>query len=200
MVNFYRDMWHMHSHLLAPLSALVSPKVKFELEKVKTLISKEMLLTFPNFNEPFHIFTDAGKYQLGAVEMQNEKPIAFYSCKLNSAQRKYTTLKEFCNILFGQQIVVHTDHRNILYKKLNDRIIRWRLLLEEYGPEYVHMIAGRDNVVADALSHMEADFDIMNRIKMLKHRCVLALSHDWFEMNCARFQIRVIRKLWPLHS
>jgi transposase InsO family protein len=179
MVNFYRDMWRMRSHILTPLSALVSPKVKFEwhqehknaFEQIKTLISKETLLTFPNFNEPFHIFTDASKYQLGAVIMQNGKPIAFYSRKLNLAQRKYTTgeqellsivetLKEFRNILFGQQIVVHTDHRNILYKKLsNDRIIRWRLLLEEYGPEYVY-VSGKDNVVADALSRMEADFNI----------------------------------------
>jgi putative transposase len=30
MVNFYRNMWQMRSHLLAPLSASVSPKVKFE--------------------------------------------------------------------------------------------------------------------------------------------------------------------------
>jgi putative transposase len=136
MVNFYRDMWRMRSHLLAPLSALVSPKVKFEwrrehqdaFEQFKTLISKETLLTFPNLNEPFHIYTDASKYQLGAVIMQNDKPIAFYSRKLNSAQKKYTTgeqellsivetLKEFRNILFGQQIVIHTDHRNILYNK-----------------------------------------------------------------------------------
>jgi putative transposase len=175
MVNFYRDMWRMRSHLLAPLSALVSPKAKFEwrqehqeaFEQIKTVISKETLLTFPDFNEPFHIYTDASKYQLGAVIMQNDKPIAFYSRKMNSAQKRYTTgeqellsivetLKEFRNILFGQQIIVHTDHRNILYKKLSsDRIIRWRLLLEEYGPEYVH-VSGKDNVVADALSRMEA--------------------------------------------
>jgi hypothetical protein len=184
MVNFYRDMWRMRSHLLAPLSALVSPKVKFEwrkehqdaFEQVKRIISKETLLTFPNFNEPFHIYTDASKYQLGAVIMQNSKPIAFYSRKLNSAQQKYTTgeqellsivetLKEFRNILFGQRIVIHTDHKNILYRKLsNDRIIRWRLLLEEYGPEYVH-ISGKDNVVADALSRMEADFNEKKPIK-----------------------------------
>jgi hypothetical protein len=145
MVNFYRDMWRMRSHLLAPLSALVSPKVKFEWRKehqdafdqFKTLISKETLLMFPNFNEPFHIFTDASKYQLGAVIMQNDKPLAFYSRKLNSAQRRYTTgeqellsivemLEEFRNILFGQRIVIHTDHQNILYNKLSsDRIIRW---------------------------------------------------------------------------
>jgi hypothetical protein len=37
-----------------------------------------------------------------------------------------------------------------------DRISRWRLLLEEYGPEYVH-IAGGDNIVADGLSRLEKD-------------------------------------------
>ena len=101
--------------------------------------------------------------------MQDSKPLAFYSRKLNSAQKRYTTgeqellsivetLKEFRNILLGQKIVVHTDHKNIVFGKLsNDRIARWRLLLEEYGPTYVH-IKGSDNVVADALSRMEADF------------------------------------------
>jgi hypothetical protein len=47
----------------------------------------------------------------------------------------------------------------MLYGKLsNDRIIRWRLLLEEYGPTYVH-IAGKNNIVADALSRLEKDDD-----------------------------------------
>ena len=100
--------------------------------------------------------------------MQKGKPLAFYSRKLNSAQKRYTTgeqellsivetLKEFRNILLGQQIIVHTDHKNILYEKLSsDRIIRWRLLLEEYGPEYKH-VKGQNNVVADALSRMDMD-------------------------------------------
>ena len=97
--------------------------------------------------------------------MQKGKPLAFYSRKLNSAQKRYTTgeqellsivetLEEFRNILLGQQIIVHTDHKNILYEKLSsDRIIRWRLLLEEYGPEYKH-VKGQNNVVTDALSRM----------------------------------------------
>ena len=102
--------------------------------------------------------------------MQDDKPLAFYSRKLNGAQKRYTTgkqellsivetLKEFRNILLGQRIIVHTDHKNIVYGKLsNDRIARWRLLLEEYGPTYVH-VKGTDNVVADALSRMDADFE-----------------------------------------
>jgi hypothetical protein len=46
-----------------------------------------------------------------------------------------------------------------LYGKLsNDRITRWRLILEEYGPKYVH-IAGKNNIVADALSRLDKDED-----------------------------------------
>jgi hypothetical protein len=46
-----------------------------------------------------------------------------------------------------------------LYGKLsNDRITRRRLHLEEYGPKYVH-IAGKNNIVADALSRLEKDED-----------------------------------------
>ena len=48
---------------------------------------------------------------------------------------------------------------NIVYGKLsNDRIIWWQLLLEEFGPKYVH-ISGKESVVADALSRMEAKFN-----------------------------------------
>jgi hypothetical protein len=74
--------------------------------------------------------------------MQEGKPLAFYSRKLNSAQTRYTTgeqalisivetLKEFRDILVGQQVIVQTDNSNIVYGKLsNDRITRWRLILE----------------------------------------------------------------------
>ena len=38
----------------------------------------------------------------------------------------------------------------------SDRIIRWMLLLEEFGPEY-HHIKGEDNVVANALSRIHCE-------------------------------------------
>ena len=77
------------------------------------LVSRETLLSYPNFNEPFEIHADARKLQLGSVINQHDKPIAFYSRKLNPAQVNYTTteselvsivetLKEFRNILFWQ--------------------------------------------------------------------------------------------------
>jgi hypothetical protein len=64
------------------------------------------------------------------------------------------TLKEFRNILLGQQIIIYTDHSNLTYKNFNtDRVMRWRLLVEEYNPEFRH-IPGSKNIVADALSRL----------------------------------------------
>jgi len=144
------------------------PEQQKAFKDIKNVISQEVLLTFPDFNKPFHIYTDASTAQLGAVVVQDTKPLAFYSQKLSKAQSCYMTgekellsvvetLKEFWNILLGQRIVIHTDHKNIIYGILsNDRIVYWRLLLEEYRPEYVH-IAGKENIVTDALSWLQRE-------------------------------------------
>ena len=133
---------------------------------MKKIISKETLLAYPDFNDEFVIHTDASDLQLGAVISQKGKPIAFYSRKLKPEQTRYTTtekellsivetLKEFRNILLGQKIVVHTDHKNLTCKNFNTaRVMRWRLILEEYGPE-LRYIKGEHNIVADTLSRLK---------------------------------------------
>ena len=63
--------------------------------------------------------------------MQNEKSLAFYSRKMNSAQQKYPTgeqellsivetLKEFRNILWGYQIQIFTDHKKGVFQQVSD--------------------------------------------------------------------------------
>jgi transposase InsO family protein len=178
MINFYRDMWSQRAAMLAPLSALTSKKVPFKwtdehqksFDAIKRVIGREVLLAYPDFNAPFIIHTDASKTQIGAVISQNGKPIAFYSRKMNSAQCNYTTtekellsivatLKEFRNILLGQTITVYTDHKNLTYTNFNtERVMRWRLVIEEFGPE-LRYIKGESNVVADALSRLDIDDD-----------------------------------------
>jgi hypothetical protein len=69
------------------------------------------------------------------------------------------TLKEFRNILLGQQIVVHTDHQNLTYKNFNtERVMRWCLIIEEFGPT-MEYIKGPKNIVADTLSHLKMTSD-----------------------------------------
>ena len=128
------------------------------------------MLSFPDFNKPFELHTDASDYQLGSVIMQERKPIAFYSRKLNTAQRNYTTgeremlsivetLRAYRNILLGHEIVIYTDHMNLVNDRTRHesaRIQRWVWLIEEFGPKFKY-VPGPENVVADALSRLDKD-------------------------------------------
>ena len=94
LVNFYRDVWEKRSHISAPLSKLFSVKTKDwtwgrEQENAFRKI-KEAILAYPDFDKPFHLYTDASDLQLGATLMQNGKPLGYYTRKLNKSQRNYT--------------------------------------------------------------------------------------------------------------
>ena len=127
-------------------------------------------MTYPDFKLPFEIHADASQVQLGACISQAGNPVAFYSRKLNPAQTRYTTteqellsivktLKEFRNILLGQEIIIHTDHENLTFKHFNsDQVMRWRLFIEEYSPN-LRYIKGSHNVVADALSRLPKNME-----------------------------------------
>ena len=87
---------------MAPLTDLVGKgKKKFKWGRIhqesfktmKKIVGKDVLLAYPDFNLPFEIHTDASNRQLGAVMAQKGRPLAFYSRKLNTAQRNYTTTK-----------------------------------------------------------------------------------------------------------
>jgi len=201
LVNYYRDMWIRRSHILAPLAELTSKSVKWKWTEVhqkafdtmKRVLAREVLLAYPNFNETFEIHTDASHTQLGAVIAQKGKPIAFYSRKLNLAQTRYTTterellsivetLKEFRNILLGHKIVVYTDHKNLTFRNFNtERVMRWRLLVEEYGPE-LRYIKGENNIVADALSRLDMTPDSQFEEEKLR---TPAVSFEHMQENLA---------------
>ena len=134
------------SHILAPLSDLAAkcgkrkgskPKQPWSwetehqraFEEAKQMLSTEAELAFPDFDKPFHLYTDASDVQLGATLVQDGKPLGFYTRKLNAAQLNYTVwekellgivkgLKAFEGIVKGFVLTIHTDHLNLLYNKL----------------------------------------------------------------------------------
>ena len=137
-------------------------------DDVKATIAKEVVLAYPDFDKVFEIYTDASTKQLGSVITQSNRPLAFFSRELSVQQQKYSvteiellaiveTLKEFKGMLWGQRMKVYTDHKNLTRDALgltSDRVYRWRLILEEYGPEIVY-IKGIHNSVADAISRLD---------------------------------------------
>jgi hypothetical protein len=144
MVQYYWDMWAWRSEMLAPLTDLVGecgetkttkmnkakkkpwwwdPIHQQVFDNIKAAIAKETVLAYPDFSKPFEIYTDASSTQLGAVIIQDNRPIAFFSRKLSKTQQKYSvteiellaiveTLKEFKGMLWGQDIKVYTDHKS----------------------------------------------------------------------------------------
>ena len=57
-------------------------------------MARTTLLTYPDFNENFKIYTDDSDLQLGAVIIRKGKPIAYYSRKRTESQQRYAVTEQ----------------------------------------------------------------------------------------------------------
>ena len=155
VINHYRNMWPSRSHMIAPFTKLTYINRNFKcmqvkqyaFNKIKRIVARDTLLTYPDFNETFKMHTDASAFQLGAVIIQKVKTISFYSRKLTDAFQSYTltdiellniveTLKELRTILPGHKLRIYTAHKNLTCRHFNtNRVLRWRLIIEECSPD-----------------------------------------------------------------
>ena len=92
--------------MLAPLTNITSRKVKFKwtdikkdaFSKIKRIVARDTLLSYPDFNEKLKIHTDARDSQLGAVTIQKGKLISLYSTIFTETQKKvYSSRKGYVN-------------------------------------------------------------------------------------------------------
>ena len=164
------------------------------------IVARDTLLNYPDFNEIFKIHTDASTFQLGAVIIQKCKPIAFYSRKLTDTQQRQTVtereilsiieaLKEFRTILLGQKLRIYTDHKNLTCGNFNtDRVLRCRIILEEYGPD-IEYIKSDKNIVSDSLSRIPLNGNKYITQKSTDLKEILSEINDIEELTEGTFTI-----------
>ncbi|GMF24805.1 unnamed protein product [Phytophthora fragariaefolia] len=148
--------------ILVPFTWLTSDTSAFQ--ATQRAFAEAVLLSFPDF-EAFDVYADASGTQLGGIIMQGVKNLACYSRSLTKHQVNYTTmelellsiveiLREYRTMLLGFLVVVHTDHKNLIYPTENSlRVKRWNSLLSKYRLT-MEDIKGKKNIGAGAFSRM----------------------------------------------
>jgi transposase InsO family protein len=190
LAGYYRRHVPGFAELSKPLTNLTKKDVPFEwtkehqqvFEELKRILSTEPLLIYPDFSQPFIVACDASTKAVGAILSQlhegKEKPVAYCSRQLNSAESKYSTTelellaflfatKQFRCYLYGREFTVYTDHRALKWllnlQDPSSRLTRWAMKLSEYDFKVEHR-PGTKMRHADALSRhvnlIEKDLDL----------------------------------------
>jgi len=173
MAGYYRHFVKDFAKIASPLTELLrkdhqfewSPECEASFQELKQRLSAP-ILTVPEGNEGYVVYSDASRQGLGCVLMQNGKVVAYASRQLKTHELNYPThdlelaavifaLKIWRHYLYGARCEVYTDHKSLKYifiqKELNLRQRRWLELLKDYTLE-IKYHPGKANVVADALS------------------------------------------------
>ncbi|XP_060079959.1 uncharacterized protein K02A2.6-like [Ylistrum balloti] len=160
----------------APLRSLFEKKSEWHWEKQQEeafqtliqMVSAAPVLQFYDSSKPLTLSVDASSKGLGAVLVQEEKPVAYASRALTTTQQKYSQIeKETLAILFGcekfheyvygRQVTVESVHRPLqaIFKKpilqTPPRLQRLLLAMQRYDVEVVYK-PGKLMFLADHLS------------------------------------------------
>ncbi|CAF4490419.1 unnamed protein product, partial [Rotaria socialis] len=143
--------------------------------KLKKILTNDLILRIPDQNLSFKIQTDAPKIGIGAILMQThphgDLPVAYLSKKFTQTQMNWPATEQECyaiiyaiekwhKYLDGRSFIIETDHKPLLpfnlKQQLNSKCERWRLKLQQYQFT-VRYIKGKHNTVADYLSRSPVD-------------------------------------------
>jgi len=173
LATYFRKFIANFSTMVAPLTHLTKKDVPYAwcancqkaFEEVKHALTHAPVLALPDFSKPFEVSCDASIQGLGAVLLQEGRPIAYESRKLIPAEVRYTTgeqellavvhaLKVWRCYLEGPLFTVITDHNPLVHLNTQPNLSRrqccWMEYLQRFNFKWLYR-PGKDNM-ADPLS------------------------------------------------
>lgn len=135
-------------------------------QELKQALCSAPVLAMPDFSQDFVLETDACSKGMGAVLMQNSRPLAYLSKSFNSKNLGFSVYEKellalvmavtkWKHYLVGNHFIIKTDHQALKYlleQQLHTSLqYKWmsRLLGMDYEIQYKK---GTENIAADALS------------------------------------------------
>jgi hypothetical protein len=173
--QYVRKFIRNFSMIAAPLHGLTKASAKFvwgvEYENAFKILKRKIttapVLALPNLQRPFELECDASGHALGAVLMQDGRPIAYHSEMFQGPQQNYPTydkelyalhqaVKHWRHYLLGKETVLHTDHRPLQYLQTQSKLqqarhMKWMAYLQQFNL-VIKYKKGITNKLADWLS------------------------------------------------
>ena len=188
LIGYYRKSIPHFSDLARPLNALTWKETVFEWTQIcqesfdllKTSLMTEPILTYPDPNLPYVLFTDASKYAWACVLTQEKThlidnkevhilhPITYMSglfkgsqmnwaCLTKEAYAIYMSIKKLAYYLEDADITLRSDHlplKKFLAKNtLNSKVNNWAIEISPFRITFEY-IKGIKNTLADTMSHL----------------------------------------------
>lgn len=125
LTGYYRNFIKDFGLIAALLTAFLkkdsfhwSHRAEKAFDALKQAISSPPVLALPNFSKPFVVKCDASRFGLGAILMQENKPLAFHNEALNGMCLHLSTyekepVKTWRSYLVGRPFLIRTDQYSL---------------------------------------------------------------------------------------
>jgi hypothetical protein len=176
LTGYYRKFVKGYGVLAKPLTKLLQKQNKFSwgeeaqqaFEALKQAMTTTPVLALPRFDIPFIVETDACDIGMGAVLMQEGRPIAFLSKALGEKNKHLSIYeKEFLALILAVDkwrpylqrapFIIRTDHQSLTFlgeQQLHSELQK-KAMAKMMGLQFqIVYKKGVENAVADALSRV----------------------------------------------
>ncbi|KAJ1692442.1 hypothetical protein LUZ63_009140 [Rhynchospora breviuscula] len=176
LTGYYRKFVRNYGMISKPLTELLKkyafkwgPEAQQAFQLLKQAMTTTPVLALPDFTKPFIIETDASQMGIGAVLMQDKRPLAYFSKGLGIKNQGLSTYEKellavvsavtkWKHYLMGDTFIIRTDHislKHLLEQRVNTAM-QHKSLSKLLGLHYViEYKKGAHNLVADALTRRD---------------------------------------------